>query len=291
MLPGAAQAADRKVLIVKTRAFPPFDQAAQEFKKCLGEKGVSASYTEVTLPEDASQYEAVFRAATASNPELVMAVGLQASQLAREKFSQIPSIFCMVLDPVNNGLTKGGVSLEPTPKDYVDYIRRHFPQFKRIGIIFNPQKVKHVIAPYKALNIAPYTFVFEEVNNLSAIDGAIRALRPKVDCLLMVSDPSLYTSQTIAQILLQTIQLDLPFVALSAPFVKGGALAGLYADWKDNGCLAADLSAQALGGSNPSSLPLLPPRKLNSAINLVVAERLKVNVPASARAAAQEIVK
>ena len=44
--------AGSKVLIVKSRAFPPFDQAAQEFRKCLEGKGASATYVEVVLPDD-----------------------------------------------------------------------------------------------------------------------------------------------------------------------------------------------------------------------------------------------
>lgn len=289
--PIGLRAAGSKVLIVKSRAFPPFDQAAQEFKKCLDAKGVSATYVEVVLPDDPGQAEAALRATVAAKPDLVMTVGLQASQAVREKMANIPSIFCMVLDPAGNGLTKGGVSLEPSPRDYVEYIHRHFPQFKRIGILYNPQKLRGLINEFRQVNIAPHTFVFQEAASIGAIDGAIRDLQTKADCLLMVSDPTVYTQQTIPQILLQTIQLNLPFIALSAPFVKGGALAGLYADWKDNGCAAAELAAQVLQGQNPSSLPIVLPRKLNSAINLVVADRLKVTVPASARAAAEEIVR
>jgi ABC-type uncharacterized transport system substrate-binding protein len=107
----------------------------------------------------------------------------------------------------------------------------------------------------------------------------------------MISDGNIYTMRTSPQILLQTIQIGLPFFALSAPYVKSGAVAAVYADWEDNGCMAADLAAKALRGEKETSLPLLFPRKISSAVNLVVADRLSVDVPPAARGEAEVVIK
>jgi ABC-type uncharacterized transport system substrate-binding protein len=288
VVPCVGEAAGYKVTVVKSRALPPFDQAAQEFKKCLSAKGVQATFQDLTLPNDDTQAEAAMK--DAGEADLFFTLGAQASILAREKL-KTPSVFAMVLDPAASGLAKGGVSMDPSPNDYVEYIKVHFPQFKRIGILYNPAKTQSLVDAYKALRIAPYTFVFQEVSNLGQLDAAVRALQQKADCLLMVPDSTVYTSVSSSQILLQSLQLKLPFIALSSSFVKGGALAGLYADWKNNGCLGADLAARALKGEPPTGLPLLGPNKLNSSINMIVGDRLGVRVSPATQAAAEEVLR
>jgi putative ABC transport system substrate-binding protein len=283
-------AAAQKVLIVMSKNLPPFERAAQSFKKCFAAKGFNPSFQDVVLPENLAEAELALKTAAAGKPDLILTLGAGATRLTRERLPHIPSVFCMVLDPGANGLDKGGVSMDPRPADYLDYIHRHFSQLKRVGVLYNPRQSKTIVQELKKGSANPEALVLQEVNDLSALDGALQGIKAKSDCLLMIPDASIYTPQTAGQIILQTIQMGLPFIALSAPFVKGGALAALYADWGDNGCQAADLAARVLQGEDAASLPLLPPRKLSSSVNLIVADRLKVTVSAAARSDAEELI-
>ncbi len=288
--PAGLPAAERKVILLKSKDIPPFQQAAEGFKRCLTGKGVPASFQEIVLPEDPGQADATFHALAGGKPDLVLSIGTQATRLAREKLRGIPVVFCMVIDPAANEWVKSGVSMDPPPESYIEYIHQNFPKLKRIGVLCNSLKSKDIVQHLKDADAETHTLVFQEVANISGLDAALKSLKTKADCLLMTMDPGIYNPQTAGQIILQTLQMDLPLIAVSPAFVKGGALAALYADPMDNGCQAADLAAKALEGDNLAALPLLPPRKVNSAINLIVADRLRIAVPAGTRAAAEQVV-
>src|SRR5690348_14999479 len=84
---------------------------------------------------------------------------------------------------------------------------------------------------------------------------AIAKLSSDADCLLMVADSVIYSPQTIAPVILQTIQNNLPIIAISPSFVKAGALAAIYPDYKDNGVLAAGVATRYFNGESLASIP------------------------------------
>jgi putative ABC transport system substrate-binding protein len=288
--PAGLQAAGRRILIIKSKSITPFDQAAQSFKRCLSAKAAGVGFQEIILPDDPGQAEATLRTLSADRPDMALTVGTQATRVMREKFRSIPSVFCMVIDPNGNDFAKSGVSMDPAASNYVDYIRKNFANLKRIGVLYNPMKSREIVQGLRDIDADSHNLVFQEVSDISGLDNALRALKNKADCLLMTTDASIYNPQTAGQIILQTLQMNMPFIALSPAFVKGGALAGIYADPADNGCQAADLAVKVLDGEGTAGLPVLPPRKVNSAVNLIVADRLKVIIPSSTRAAADQVV-
>ena len=118
-----------------------------------------------------------------------------------------------------------------------------------------------------------------------------RSLSSRADCLLMLSDPVIYSPQTAPQLILQLLQHRMPIFASSPAFVKAGALAGLQADPEENGRAAAAIVDRILKGEKASSIPYVWPSQFIVSLNMVVADRLNVPVPASLQSSAEQVVK
>ncbi|MBI4397070.1 MAG: hypothetical protein HY548_08250 [Elusimicrobia bacterium] len=282
----------KKVLAVRSSNFPLYGQALGGFRMCMRGRGVSYEMEEITMPDSDAQAAAFINNLRSRKPDLILALGSSAARLVKERVRDVPMVFCMVVDPPSSNLMTGGVTLDIRPAVQIDFIRKNFPQFKRIGIIYNPQRNRDVIRELKEMRQnGEVNLVFAEATSIDQMDKALQDISAKSDCLLMLSDPTIYTAQTASQLILQTLQRGVPLIAISSTFVKAGALAGIYADLEDNGCQASELAGRILEGEHADTLPISWSRKVKTAVNLVVAERLKVPVSRSTIEDAEEVVK
>jgi putative tryptophan/tyrosine transport system substrate-binding protein len=285
----ASAEGQKKIVVLRSSKLPFYDKAVEGFKKCLGAKGIAFTVEDQTMPDTADAQGAKLAEIKGGKPDLVLTLGTTATRAAQEKMPDVPSVFCMVLDPTSNQLTGGGVSLDLRPSAQVDFIQKNLSQFKKVGVIYNPQKNKETAAELKSLKTVEMVLV--EATGVNEMEGAITGLKGKADCLLMVSDPSLYTPQMAPQLILQTLKTGLPLIAISPAYVKAGALVGIYADYENNGCLASDVAARVLKGEKSSAVPLAWPTKVKSSVNQVVADRLGVKLSPSLLSEAEEVIK
>jgi ABC-type uncharacterized transport system substrate-binding protein len=173
----------------------------------------------------------------------------------------------------------------------MNFIRQNFPSLKRVGVLYSSGRNMEILSELKALKAKGESISMVEVESIDRLDAALQGLAGQSDCLLMLSDPTIYSAQTASQLILQTLQRGLPIIAASPAYVKAGALAGVYAHPEESGCSASAVVDRVLSGDKPSSIPFVWPTKYASAVNLIVAGRLKVTVPASLTNSAEQVVK
>ena len=131
-----------------------------------------------------------------------------------------------------------------------------------------------------------------EIPSVDGLDNAVDKMKGKVDCLMMVSDPSLYSPRLLPQFLLKTLQNGLPVIGVAAPaYAKAGALVAVYWDVEESGRLAAQAGVRILGGEEAGSIPYLWPSKVKSTVNLVVAQRLGIKVSPAVLQQAEEVIR
>jgi putative ABC transport system substrate-binding protein len=96
----------------------------------------------------------------------------------------------------------------------------------------------------------------------------------------MVPDDTVVTPDSFKFLLLTALENNLPFVTVSDIFVEAGALASLSPDYTDvgrQGCqLATDLES---GRLRPADAMVVPPAKVNLAINLKTASKIGLQLP------------
>lgn len=285
-----AAAASKSILILRSGSFAIYDHAVRGFVKELGTLQIPYTLSEKVLPAE-SQVEAFMADIKASPPDLIFTVGTQAALAVQSQAAGIPFVYCMVVDPPTLGLGGGGVVMEAHPAKQIAFIRESFPHMKRIGVIHSTERNQGPVRLFRDISRQDPSVVLVQADSPEQMSKAIQKLSKEADCLLMVADATLYSPQTITQIILQTLQLGLPLIAVSPSFVKAGALAALYPDYEENGMLAAQAAGRFFRGESLKSMQILWPERCLSAVNLIVANRLNISVPEKAVQRASEVVR
>lgn len=277
--------ADGQVFIVRSSGLALYETVAKGFKDCT--KLPVAG--DITLSGDEARDAASVAQVGAKGASVILTLGSTATRLVRTTAKTTPSVFAVVIDPASNDISGPGVPMDLRASTQLEFIQKNFPALKRVGVLYSPGRNVEVVAELKALKAKGAAIVLVEVVSIERLDAAVQTLASQADCLLMLSDPVIYSPQTASQLILQTLQRGLPIIAASPAYVKAGALAGVYASPSDNGCVAADVVADAAAGKKSSSI--VWPSKYVTAINMIVAKRLNIEVPAALINSAEQVTK
>ena len=284
----------KKVVVVRSSSLPIYAQAINGIKKTVNSLSTPFDIIDITLPEGKSESDTVIANIQNQKPNAIISLGTSATRALRDKISDIPVIFCMVVDCKNNNLSGPGVTLDLKPSQHLNAIMKFFPQFKNIGILYSPAKSRDIAKEFQNLasQKGNVKISLEEIADIAQIENAVSSLAgKKADCLLMLPDPTIYTAQIGPQFILQTLRLGLAVVSFSPAYTKAGALASLYVDYEDNGAMAGEIASRILSGESPDNIPIFYPSKVVLALNLVVAERLKIQVSQETILAAAQVTK
>lgn len=215
--------------------------------------------------------------------DLIVTVGTSASAEVARTITKIPIVFSMVLDPqevIPQRANIVGASLNIPVEFQLKLIKETLPAVKTVGVIYDPHKNAEyvrrleVVAPQFRLTIKGFPVISQK-----AIPDALEQVKEETDALLGIVDNTVYTSRTTEFIIRFTVQKYVPFIGLSASYVKAGALCSLVFDNYDIGRQTAQLAEKILSGTPPAILETTVPEKLDIAINLRTANIIGVTIP------------
>jgi len=283
--------AEKKIAAIRSSNSPIYNQAVDGFKRCLKAKNIAYDYKEIVLTEDS--FTPVAALLKSYKPDVILTLGTFAAQLTKENVKDVPFIFCMVINPKQNNFRAGGVSLNVAPLDQLRFVKNNFPQMRKIGLFCNTAKDNETAEEFKsAARKEKMEIVLQEVATTDQINDALSALvKEKIDLFLMLPDTDLYAHNVANQFILQTLHSNIPVVSFSAPMSKAGAIAAIYADYDDNGCLAAAMAARVLAGTSPADIEIASPSQTKFTVNSVVTERLNIKVNDSTLDKAEQVLK
>ncbi|MBU2462281.1 ABC transporter substrate-binding protein [bacterium] len=285
------------IACIKSGDLSPYNTALEGFVQGLEEAGFDVWLNSYTTKE-----EAVVKKILEKKPALVLALGSDASKLAKERIAgKIPVLFSMVLNPVSTGLLKSmdtpepnftGVSLDIPPYLQFAKLQALLPKAKKLGVIYNPSSSGLIIqqARREATSLG-LELIEKRVTKASDVPAALKSLRGECDALWMVPDPVVYSSKSAEYVLLFTLRHSIPFIGISANWVKAGALSAVSCDYRDIGLQGAEQASKILRGTPPQEIPPAIPRKTYLSINLKTAQRLNVKIPKDLLAEAKEIIR
>jgi len=273
------QARAQDIVILKSHDLEPFNQAMAGFVAACPMR-----VTEYDLRGTKKEESSIIQRLTAAKPRLIVAIGPLAAQVAREHLQDIPLIFVMVSNPPKHGLqgaNLAGVSLDiPVPMQLARY-KALVPTLKTLGVIYDPAKTDAMVTEARGtVATLGLQLLAAPVSTPKEVPAALRSLLGKIDALWMVPDDTVVTPESFKFLLLTAFENNLPFVTVSDIFVEAGALASLSPDYTDvgrQGCqLATDLES---GRLHPAEVMVVPPAKVNLAINLKTASKIGLQLP------------
>ena len=160
-------------------------------------------------------------------------------------------------------------------------MRALWPQRVRVGIVRNPGRSRYSAEALESrARKEGFTPLVVDCDGPGRLLNAVAAMKGKVDFLVCFPDPDLYNPLTIKPLVMASLESRLPIVGFSPAFVRAGAAAGIYPDYRETGRQTAEVALRMMHGEDHGADD--GPRKVRVAINQRIARLLGVEFQTSA---------
>jgi putative ABC transport system substrate-binding protein len=184
-----------------------------------------------------------------------------------------------------------GVYLEFPAEVEFRYLERILPGQRRVAVLYNTmQNQQNIEEARRAARSAGLELLARKVSAPSDIPATLQSLSNNADVLWGLADTLVLTRETAGAILLFSLQNRIPFVGLSTPWVKAGAVYALERDYEDIGRQCGELAAALVEGQVPAALAPVAPRKVLYVINRRTAGLLKLTISRDVLQAAEAVI-
>jgi len=289
--PAPRPAATPRVTVLLSQNAEPYRAALSGFQEQLKTSAPTAEVT-VHVMAPGKDGAALVNTVRGEDATLVLALGSAAVEVARQ-VGEVPVVAGMVMrsTDVLRGPQFTGVFLEFPSEVEFRYLERILPGQRRVAVLYNAaQNQQSIDGAGRAARAAGLELLARKVSAPSDIPAMLQSLANNADVLWGLADTLVLTPETARPILLFSLQNRIPFVGLSAPWVKAGAVYALERDYGDIGRQCAELAGEVFGGQLPAALPPVPPRKVLYLINRRTADQLKLSISREVLRGAKEII-
>jgi putative ABC transport system substrate-binding protein len=234
--------------------------------------------------------------------DVIAAPNHPAARAAREATSSVPIVMVASGDPVGAGLVAslgrpGGnvtgltyYATELTAKR-LEVFKEVVPRINRVGVLHNPVVaylpfLEDTRAAAAKLGLTlQITAINEPADLPRAFSGFARGGAEAVFVL-----PDLLLSAEARQIAELALKHRLPSMAWGTWFAQAGCLVTYSGDYRDMFRRAAVFTDKILKGAKPADLPVEQPTKFELVINMKTAKALKLTIPPSVLARADQVI-
>jgi putative ABC transport system substrate-binding protein len=235
---------------------------------------------------------------TKVKPDLLLAVGVWALEVAVQESLDIPVVYTMVLNPPTvvgeqpRNIT--GASMNVPVERAFQVFRQLGPEIQRIGTVFNPVNTGYLLAnAIRTARAQGLDLVAREARSAGEAVSALDSLLEEgIDALWILPDKTVLAPAVVKRMLLLSYRKGLPLLGLSRRQAEMGALLTLsFGSSEDIGRQAGELANRALAGRPPSSIPFTTARKVDLTVNLKTARKLGIELPQSVLAGAEDVIR
>jgi putative tryptophan/tyrosine transport system substrate-binding protein len=218
-------------------------------------------------------------------PDIIVAIGIWALQVAARESTDVPIVYAMVMNPpsvIQPGAKNiTGASMNVPVDQSIRLFRQLGPQIRRIGVIYNPAKTGYLVQRAQAAARAHGAQLLgREVSSPKEAITALESMQDTIDALWILPDETTLAPPVVQQMLLVSYRRKIPLLGLSESQVQMGALLSLsFASGEDIGRQAGELCNAILAGKAASDIPYTTARQLKLAVNLKAAQKLGLEIP------------
>ncbi len=269
--------AEKTAIVIKSQNLSAYNKVMEGFKgECIQNNITIKSIYD--LKGKMKIGHRIVRKIRKEKPDIVLTIGVLATTIAKEELKDIPMVFCMVINherfqlagPNITGITTE-IAIEEQFKEYQTILG----SLQDLGVIYDPSKTGNIIESAESkvkdtgINLVKY-----EIKSPKKVSDALENLIGRIDALWLLPDSTVVTKKSFGLIKSTTLENKIPLLCTSDVFVKAGALAAVFSDYKYVGRQAAQLAKEILSQSASGSLGIVNPDKFNLAINSDTAEKL-----------------
>ncbi|MBF8277339.1 MAG: hypothetical protein HW390_2412 [Candidatus Brocadiaceae bacterium] len=274
---------EKTVIVIRSHQVVAYDDAIKGFQEGCKDKGITVRDI-YDLNGDAETGKKVVLGIknSKSPPDLVLVVGVLAATLAKEYITDIPVIFCLVINHERfnfKGSNIVGISSEAATEDQFSAIKELLGGRRRLGVIYDPIQTEKLVA--EAIPLAKkydFDLITKKIASEKDVAAALDAIINKIDVLWMIPDSTVITQDALS-IILKKVQIQhIPTFCTSSAIVKAGALASIAIDYTQTGFQAAKIAQSLLFHSKETPPGVRHPEKLKWTLNTKTAKWLGINI-------------
>ena len=292
----------RRVGVLANEPWPPLE-GLRDGMRGLGYIEKQGVHFEYRFAEGrAERYPALAAELVRLPADAIVAWGTPASLAAKQATGTVP-IIMISGDPIAVGLVSGlanpganvtGLSTLAADLEgkRIELLKELLATLGRIAVLSNPTNPFCIVAVERARVAATALHLDLEVVEAAEerdLDSAFLTLsRQRPDAVLTVADPFLTSQRT--RIAAFMVGSRFPSMYTYREDVLAGGLIGYATNYYDIFRRAAMLTDKILKGAKPADLPIQQPTKFELVINLKTAKALRLDVPATVLARADEVI-
>ena len=229
---------------------------------------------------DMSTLSSLYDAALTERTDMLVPLSTPSLQVAlgKTRSGRPPVIFGTVANPVAAGGGKSnedhlphvtGITVQgPAPK-MAELLRRHFPQFKRIGTLYCPAEVNSVDARdylVKSASAQGITVEFVAVNSpTELVDAATSLASRDIDAIVQISDN--LSNAGFTAIARAARAARKPLLSMNSTTIPQGAGLAMGHDYHEVGLETANRVQRVLAGENPATIPFSQPDRISLVVH------------------------
>jgi putative tryptophan/tyrosine transport system substrate-binding protein len=281
-LSGLADSGKARVAVLVSYDAAPYQDALGGLKQHLAGSGMDPAIDVYPLQGNGGAAATAMQKARRDGASLIVAMGQLATQAALSGEPQLPVVAAMVLsaDVVRPAANATAVTLEMPLDTQFDWMQKMLPEHRKIGLLYNPKEnQQRVDAAARIARARGLKLVAEPLDSPQDLPAALERLARQIDVLWSITDQVVMSAQTAQPLLLFSFRNRIPFVGLSASWVKAGALYSLDWDYLDVGRQAGGIVERLLRGDKVQEMRPVSARKLTYTVNLKSAQQMRVSLP------------
>jgi len=273
---------------------PRYREAHRAFIKSLSMRGYTSPNIEIILQTpnpDPASWSNTIRKFNAYRPDLIVAYGAPAAQVALREADRIPvvsvDLFAAELTP--KGIC--GVSSRVSMTTLLNTALRIRP-YGRVGVLYAPREAgsqRQLDDIKKSSGKLGITVMEGSVTSAATFETALNAMLDKAE-VIVVTEGGLISSQ-FARIVSKARGRKIPIVSTMPDAAENGALISLEINPQEQGHLAAEMATRILEGAKTEHLSLISPHRIDLVINMRVAREMGIEVPFTVLGTATRLIK
>jgi putative tryptophan/tyrosine transport system substrate-binding protein len=162
---------------------------------------------------------------------------------------------------------------------------RHLAVLLHVGASIAKLEIAEVEAAAQKLGLEVVT---SEIRRAEDIAPALEAFMGRADALYVLTDPLLFVNRMRINIL--ALGARLPTIHSFREYVEAGGLISYGPNFPDLFRRSADFVDKILRGAKPGDIPVEQPTKFDLVVNVIVAKALRITVPPTLLARADEVI-
>jgi putative ABC transport system substrate-binding protein len=233
--------------------------------------------------------------------DVIVTVG-SAVAATKQVTSTIPIVFAIAVDPLGSGMVDSlarpggnatGLSVQSTELagKRLEILREALPNLQRLAIIGDVGYASSVLEMSEVQAAARKVGIdidLLEIRRAADIAPAFQALKDGVQALYVC--PGALVNANFVRINTFALGARLPAFHASRDFLGSGGFMSYGANYADQFRHAGDFVDKILKGTKPADIPVQQPTKFELVVNLTAAKALRVTIPETFLARADEVI-